>query len=99
MGCAQYCRSTRRRRSRCPLAAAPECWVFTDECRGQEAPGAGVSDLDLVQVTADRFAEPVQEVPNSIEVIGAEELRCPGRGFERLEFELQLGKFAAGPWA
>ncbi|HWY23987.1 MAG TPA: TonB-dependent receptor, partial [Nevskia sp.] len=38
--------------------------------------GSGVSDLDVVQVTANRFAEPVQEVPNSVEVITAEELRA-----------------------
>src|ERR1700681_3648247 len=46
--------------------------------RGQTSLGVGVSDLDLVQVTADRFADVVQEIPSSIEVIGADELRERG---------------------
>jgi outer membrane receptor protein involved in Fe transport len=40
--------------------------------------GPGVSHLDLVQVTADRFAEPVQEVPSSVEIITADEMRARG---------------------
>ena len=45
---------------------------------GQAVSGPGVSDLDVVQVTANRFGEQVQEVPNSIEVISGEELRRRG---------------------
>ena len=52
--------------------------MLASVARGQTAPGVGVSDLDVVQVTSDRFAEAVQEVPSSIEVIGADELRARG---------------------
>jgi iron complex outermembrane receptor protein len=62
---------------------------------GQETPGIGVSDLDLVQVTSDRFAEPVQEVPNSIEVIGAEELRSRGANDLRTALSLVGGVVVA----
>src|ERR1700726_50238 len=56
--------------------------------RSQTTPGPGVSDLDLVQVTADRFAEAVQEIPSSIEVIGADELHA--RGVNDLRTALSL---------
>lgn len=36
------------------------------------------SSLDAVQVTATRFGEPVQEVPNAVEVISGDELRARG---------------------
>ncbi len=42
----------------------------------QDEPEA--SDLDRLQVTATRFAEPVQEVPNAISVITGDELRARG---------------------
>jgi iron complex outermembrane receptor protein len=63
--------------------------------QGQEKPGVGVSDLDVVQLTADRFAEPVQEVPNSIEVIGAEELRARGANDLRTALSLVGGVLVA----
>ncbi len=44
--------------------------------QAETTPGPGVSNLDLVQITANRFAEAVQEVPNSVEVITAQELRA-----------------------
>src|SRR5258708_22976700 len=44
---------------------------------GAQQPGdEGASKLDWVQVTATRFSEPVQEVPNAISVITSEELRA-----------------------
>lgn len=52
--------------------------LFALNVYGQTAAGPGVSDLDLVQVTANRFAEAVQEVPSSIEVVSGEELRARG---------------------
>lgn len=70
---------------RCAVAAAAG---LIGQAQAQTAPGAGVSNLDVVQVTADRFSEPVQEVPNSIEVIGADELRA--RGVNDLRTALSL---------
>lgn len=63
--------------------------------QGQTRPGDGVSDLDAVQVTADRFAEPVQEVPNSIEVIGGDELQARGVNDLRTALSLLGGVFVA----
>src|SRR6266403_452884 len=46
---------------------------------GAQQPGdEGASKLDWIQVTATRFSEPVQEVPNAISVITGEELRARG---------------------
>jgi iron complex outermembrane recepter protein len=73
------------------LKAAPALLlavVLSSVARSQTTPGAGVSDLDLVQVTADRFAEAVQEIPSSIEVIGADELHA--RGVNDLRTALSL---------
>jgi iron complex outermembrane receptor protein len=62
-------------RARRAVAAAT---LFAASAAAQSVPGEGVSNLDVVQVTATRFAEPVQEVPSSIEVITAAELRARG---------------------
>src|SRR5258707_8706432 len=70
--------------------------VLAPLARAQTAPGVGVSDLDVVQVTADRFAEQVQEVPSSIEVIGADELRARGVNDLRTALSL-LGGVAVAP--
>jgi outer membrane receptor protein involved in Fe transport len=56
---------------------------------------ADASDLDAIQVTADRFAEQVQEVPNSIEVNGADELRARGVNDLRTALSLLGGVFVA----
>lgn len=61
----------------------------------QTVPGPGVSNLDLVQVTANRFAEPVQEVPSSIEIITAEELRARGANDLRTALSLVGGVYVA----
>ncbi|HZR36901.1 MAG TPA: TonB-dependent receptor [Nevskia sp.] len=63
--------------------------------QAQTVPGPGVSQLDLVQVTADRFAEPVQEVPSSIEVITAEEMRARGVNDLRTALSLVGGVYVA----
>ena len=54
----------------------------------QENAGPGVSTLDVIQVTATRFREPVQELPNAITVISGEELL--GRGVHDLRTALSL---------
>src|SRR4030088_3559625 len=68
-------------------AALPECrleallaavLMLASAARAEVTPAGGASNLGRVQVTANRFAEPVQEVPNSIEVIAADELRARG---------------------
>lgn len=58
--------------------AAATAMAVAAAVQAETTTGPGVSNLDLVQVTADRFAEAVQEVPNSVEVITAEELRARG---------------------
>jgi len=63
--------------------------------QAQDAPGPGVSNLDLVQITANRFAEPVQEVPSSIEIITAEELRARGANDLRTALSLVGGVYVA----
>lgn len=55
----------------CAVLMAPACPVLADV-----QPPA--SSLDAVQVTATRFGEQVQEVPNAVEVISGEELRARG---------------------
>jgi iron complex outermembrane receptor protein len=62
---------------------------------GSTASRADASDLDAIQVTADRFAEQVQEVPNSIEVIGAVDLRARGVNDLRTALSLLGGVFVA----
>jgi len=62
--------------------------MLTPVVRAEVTAVSGVSNLDVVQITANRFAEPVQEVPSSIEVIGAEELR--ERGVNDLRTALSL---------
>ena len=42
----------------------------------QQPGDADASALDWIQVTATRFADPVQEVPNAITVISGEDLRA-----------------------
>jgi iron complex outermembrane receptor protein len=86
-------------------AALPECrleallaavLMLASAARAEVTPAGGASNLDLVQVTANRFAEPVQEVPNSIEVIGADELRTRGVNDLRTALSL-LGGVSVGP--
>lgn len=60
------------------FAIAAAALALAAPSHAQSITGPGVSRLDLVQVTANRFAEPVQEVPNSIEVITAEDMRARG---------------------
>ena len=44
----------------------------------QQPGDAGASALDWIQVTATRFSDPVQEVPNAISIISGDELRARG---------------------
>jgi iron complex outermembrane recepter protein len=62
--------------------------ILGPTARAQTETGPGVSSLDVVQVTADAFQEEVQEVPNSIDVIEAAELRA--RGVNDLRTALSL---------
>jgi iron complex outermembrane receptor protein len=75
----------------CVTLVAVTMVTLAPRARSQEGPGAGVSDLDVVQLTADRFADPVQEVPNSIEVISGEELRARGANDLRTALSLVGG--------
>jgi len=45
---------------------------------GQEPGDIDTSRLDWIEVTATRFAEPVQEVPNDVSVITGDDLRARG---------------------
>ena len=54
----------------------------------QEIAGPGVSTLDVIQVTATRFREPVQKLPNAITIISGEELL--NRGVHDLRTALSL---------
>jgi outer membrane receptor protein involved in Fe transport len=77
------------------LYAAGVAAVFAGTARAESVPGPGVSSLDVVQVTATRFAEPVQEVPSSIEVITAQELRARGVNDLRTALSLVGGVYVA----
>ncbi len=66
------------------LGLSSLCTVALAQQPGDEA----ASRLDWIQVTATRFAEPVQEVPNDISVITGDELRA--RGADDLRSALAL---------
>jgi iron complex outermembrane receptor protein len=70
--------------------------MLASSANAEVAPAGDASNLDAVQVTANRFAEQVQEVPNSIEVIGAEELRARGVNDLRTALSL-LGGVSVAP--
>ncbi len=80
-------------RARRPIAFVLLAGAAT--AQAQTVPGPGVSDLDLVQITANRFAEPVQEVPSSIEVVTADELRARGVNDLRTALSLVGGVYVA----
>jgi iron complex outermembrane receptor protein len=89
----------RIQRSLDPQRAAV-CLVFAtlgpaSAAQAQSVPVAAASELDAVQVTSDRFAEQVQEVPNSIEVISGEELQARGVNDLRTALALLGGVFVA----
>ncbi len=52
--------------------------VLGAEARADAASTQAGSRLDAVQVTANRFADPIQEVPNSISVVTGEDLQARG---------------------
>ena len=64
--------------------------MLVSTAHSQMIPNAG-SNLDVIQVTANRFAEPVQEVPHSIEVIDGEDLRQRGVNDLRTALSLLAG--------
>src|SRR3979411_535642 len=87
------------------LALLPKCHLnallaavlmLASSANAEVAPAGDAANLDAVQVTANRFAEQVQEVPNSIEVIGAEELRARGVNDLRTALSL-LGGVSVAP--
>ena len=61
-------------------------------CQNVQAQAEAVAEhpsvLDAVQVTATRFAEPIQEVPSSITIVSGDELRA--RGADELRTALSL---------
>ena len=61
----------------------------------QQPGDADASALDWIQVTATRFADPVQEVPSAISVISGEELRERGAYDLRTALALVGGAFVA----
>ncbi|GAC1303982.1 MAG: hypothetical protein NVSMB10_06490 [Steroidobacteraceae bacterium] len=61
----------------------------------QQPGDADASALDWVQVTATRFADPVQEVPNAISVLSGDELRARGAYDLRSALALVGGAFVA----
>jgi len=61
----------------------------------QQPGDAGASALDWIQVTATRFSDPVQEVPNSISIITGDELRARGTYDLRTALALVGGAFVA----
>jgi len=61
----------------------------------QQPGDADASALDWIQVTATRFADPVQEVPNAISVIPGDELRARGAYDLRSALALVGGAFVA----
>lgn len=78
------------------LSACAVLAAVVHAVNAQSVPGPGVSSLDVVQVTANRFAEPVQEVPNSIEVITSDEMRARGVNDLRTALSL-LGGIVVAP--
>lgn len=54
------------------------CGLVTATAGAQAGGATNATTLDQVQVTATRFREPIQEVPESIEQISGEELRARG---------------------
>jgi iron complex outermembrane receptor protein len=61
----------------------------------QQPGDSEASSLDWIQVTASRFADPVQEVPNAITVITGDELRARGGHDLRSALALVGGAFVA----
>src|SRR5882762_11751577 len=61
----------------------------------QQPGDAGASALDWIQVTATRFSDPVQEVPNAISIISGDELRARGAYDLRTALTLVGGAFVA----
>lgn len=61
----------------------------------QQPGDADASALDWLQVTATRFADPVQEVPNAISIIAGDELRARGAYDLRSALALVGGAFVA----
>lgn len=61
-----------------------------------DAPAASQSLLEIVQVTATRFGEPVQEVPGSISIVTGENLRARGATDLRTALSL-LGGVSVAP--
>jgi iron complex outermembrane recepter protein len=53
-------------------------WTLCAGAGAQQPGDEGASKLDIVQVTATRFSEPVQEVPSAISVITGDELHARG---------------------
>jgi outer membrane receptor protein involved in Fe transport len=61
----------------------------------QQPGDADASALDWIQVTATRFADPVQEVPNAISILSGEELRARGAYDLKSALALVGGAFVA----
>ncbi len=65
-----------------PLAALvasallPALWAEPGHAQG--APASDASTIDAVQITATRFGDPVQQVPNSMVIVKADELVARG---------------------
>src|SRR5258708_16322528 len=61
----------------------------------QQPRDVDASALDWIQVTATRFSDPVQEVPNAISIISGDELRARGAYDLRTALALVGGAFVA----
>ena len=60
------------------LAALPCAAAFSLPCFSQSDPDPSASRIDVVQVTATRFREPVQEVPVSMSIVTHDDLVARG---------------------
>ena len=73
------------------LAALPCAVAFSLPCFSQSDPDPPASRIDVVQVTATRFSEPVQEVPVSMTIVTHEDLLARGANDLRTALALVAG--------
>lgn len=73
------------------LAALPCAAVFSLPCFSQSDPDPAASRIDVVQITATRFSEPVQEVPVSMSIVTHDDLLARGANDLRTALALVAG--------
>ena len=73
------------------LAVLPCAAAFSFPCFSQNDPDPAPSRIDVVQVTATRFSEPVQEVPVSMTIVTHDDLLARGANDLRTALALVSG--------